>query len=201
MLTGVSLFAGVGGFDLAMQNAGIKVVASVEIDPAAHKILQQHFPQAKHYTDVRTITGEQLRAAGFIPDRGILTAGWPCQDLSRAGKRAGLDGERSGLFWHVVRLIDELRPRWFVLENVPGLLSIGLGPERRGGDMGVVVRALEQRGYGVAWRVLDAQAFGVPQRRRRILFVGHYAGIAGPAEILFECESRTGNIGASRAQG
>lgn len=201
MLTGVSLFAGIGGFDLAMQRVGIRVVASVEIDDAARRVLRNHFPESVTFADIRSVTGEQLKSVGFIPEHGVLAAGWPCQDLSRAGRRAGLSGDRSGLFWHVIRLIDEVAPRWFVLENVPGLLSSGLGPERPGGDMGVVVKALEKLGYGVAWRVLDAQYFGVPQRRRRIFFVGCFGNISGPIEVLLESPCRAVPANQSRTQG
>jgi hypothetical protein len=101
MLTGVSLFAGVGGFDLAMQRQGVKVVASVEIDKNCNQVLAQHFPDATQFTDVTTVKGEDLINAGFTPSTGIITGGFPCQDLSVAGKRAGLAGERSGLFWEI----------------------------------------------------------------------------------------------------
>ena len=123
MTTAVSLFAGVGGFDLAMERSGIDVVATVEIDKAARGVLERRFPNSHHFTDIKETTGEQLRNAGFVPHGGIITGGFPCQDLSVAGKRAGLVGRRSGLFWEIVRLIDELSPQWVVLENVPGLLS------------------------------------------------------------------------------
>ncbi len=96
MLTGVSLFAGVGGFDLAMQRQGVKVVASVEIDKRCNQVLAQHFPDVKQFTDVQQVTGKDLLDAGFDPTRGIITGGFPCQDLSVAGKRAGLAGARSG---------------------------------------------------------------------------------------------------------
>ena len=109
-LTGVSLFAGVGGFDLAMERAGVEVVASVEIDKHARGILAKHFPSSNLFNDVTEVTGEQLRESGFTPSRGILTGGFPCQDLSIAGKRAGLDGARSGLYWQITRLIDETEP-------------------------------------------------------------------------------------------
>ena len=114
-------------------------------------------------------------------------AGWPCQDLSVAGLRKGLAGERSGLFWEVIRFAERLRPRWLLLENVPGLLSAN-----NGRDFGIVLSALDDLGYGLAWRVLDAQFFGVPQRRRRVFIVGHL-GAPCPAEILFECESLSGD--------
>jgi len=194
-LTAVSLFAGVGGFDLAMERNGIDVVAAVEIDKHARGVLAKQFPNTTIFNDVTEVTGEQLRAAGFIPERGIITGGFPCQDLSVAGKRAGLAGRRSGLFWEIVRLVDELAPAYLVLENVPGLLS-----SNGGRDMGTVIGALSSRGYGVSWRVLDAQHFGVPQRRRRVFIVG-CAGDNGAAssEILALSESLRGNPPKSRA--
>lgn len=167
-----------------MQRCGIDVVASVEIDKHASKVLAARFPNTHLFSDVSEVTGEQLRAVGFDPDNGIITGGFPCQDLSIAGARRGLAGERSGLFWQIIRLADELRPKWLVLENVPGLLS-----SNGGKDMGIVIGALEQRGYGVCWRVLDAQHFGVAQRRRRLFIVCCLADHRRPVEILFEPES------------
>jgi DNA (cytosine-5)-methyltransferase 1 len=188
-LTAVSLFAGVGGFDLAMQRNGIDVVATVEIDKAARGVLQHQFPKAKHFEDVTKVSADELRDAGFVPDRGIITGGFPCQDLSVAGKRAGLAGGRSGLFWEIVRLADELQPKYLVLENVPGLLSSNAGR-----DFGTVLGALVDLGYGVAYSILDAQHFGVPQRRRRVFIVG-YLGDDGrtPCEILAITQSLSGD--------
>lgn len=112
-----------------------------------------------------------------------------CQDISVAGKGAGLAGNRSRLFWEIIRLLDDLRPRWVILENVPRLLSINGGR-----DMGTVLGALAELGYGVAWRVLDAQFFGVPQRRRRIFIVGYLGGTGREAaEVLFESEGLRGD--------
>lgn len=183
-LTAVSLFAGVGGFDLALTRAGVKVVAAVEINEKCREVLGKHFPESKLFDDVKGVTGEQLRAAGFIPERGIITAGFPCQDLSIAGLRRGLAGERSGLFWEIVRLIDETQTETIILENVPGLLS-----SQRGKDMGIIITALVERGYGVCWRVLDSQNFGVPQRRRRVFIVASRGNHRRPVEVLFERNS------------
>ena len=195
--TAVSLFAGVGGFDLALERAGIKVVASVEIDVKARGVLAKHFPNSTLFNDVKEVTGEQLIAAGFIPERGIITGGFPCQDLSVAGKRAGLDGARSGLFWEICRLLDETRAQEFILENVPGLLS-----SNHGRDMATVINALVERGYRIAWRVLDAQYFGVPQRRKRIFIVGSLGDNGrAPEEILAITESRRGYLEASQQKG
>lgn len=184
MLTGVSLFAGVGGFDLAMTRNGIKVVATVEIDKKCNEVLAKRFPESKQFTDVQQITGKDLIDAGFTPTKGIITGGFPCQDLSVAGKRAGLAGARSGLFWEIRRLVEETQTEWFILENVPGLLS-----SNGGKDFGIVLGEMAELGYSVGWRVLDAQYFGVPQRRRRVFIVGSRTG--GPERIfkvLFERE-------------
>ena len=192
--TAVSLFAGVGGFDLALERVGVKVVASVEIDKKAQSVLKKHFPHSTIFDDVTGVTGEQLRAAGFEPSTGIITGGFPCQDLSVAGKRAGLAGKRSGLFWEICRILDETGSQTVILENVPGLLS-----SNQGRDMAVVIEALVKRGYRVGWRVLDAQHFGVPQRRRRVFIVG-CLGNSGrtPEEILSIRESRAGYFEASK---
>jgi DNA (cytosine-5)-methyltransferase 1 len=194
--TAVSLFAGVGGFDLALERAGVKVVASVEIDKKAQDVLRRHFPNSTIFGDVTGVTGEQLIAAGFEPRGGIITGGFPCQDLSVAGKRAGLAGKRSGLFWEICRLIDETGSETIILENVPGLLS-----SNNGRDMAVVIEALVERGYRVGWRVLDAQYFGVPQRRRRVFIVG-CARDSGrtPEEILNISQSRAGYLEASQSK-
>lgn len=196
-LTVVSLFDGIGGFPLAFQRAGATTVATVEIDEKAAAISKRHFPDAQQFTDVTEVTGDQLRGAGFVPNRGVLTAGWPCQDLSVAGLRAGLAGARSGLWWEVVRLLDETRPRWFLGENVPGLLS-----SNNGRDFGAVVGSLADLGFSVAWRVLDASKFGVPQRRRRVFIVGHSGtSDTAPVEVLFEPESGGGDSAAGGEAG
>jgi DNA (cytosine-5)-methyltransferase 1 len=183
----VSLFAGVGGFDLALTRNGIDVTASVEIDKHARGVLERQFPNTTHLTDICEVTGEQLFKLGFNSD-GVIVGGFPCQDLSVAGKRTGLAGKRSGLFWEICRLLDETKAKWFILENVPGLLS-----SNGGQDLGTVIGALVERGYGIAYRILDAQYFGVPQRRRRIFIVG-CLGDSGrtPAEILAIAEGRRG---------
>ena len=196
-MNAVSLFSGVGGFDLALERNGIPVVASVEIDKKARGVLARHFPNAQLFSDVTEVTGGQLRDAGFVPDDGIVTGGFPCQDLSVAGRRAGLAGGRSGLFWEIVRLAAELEPRWLILENVPGLLS-----SNGGRDMGIVLGALGELGYGFAYRVLDAQYFGVAQRRRRVFIVGCLGddGTA-PGEVLALREGVRGHPAPSRETG
>jgi DNA (cytosine-5)-methyltransferase 1 len=205
-LTLVSLFDGIGGFPLAFSGAGARTVATVEIDKAAASVAGRHFPDATHFDDVTKVTADDLRSAGFVPDRGIVTAGWPCQDFSVAGRRAGLVGARSGLWWEVVRILADIRPRWFIGENVPGLLSSVCTPEcdggcmaAHGGAMGAVLGSLAELGYGHAYRVLDAQFFGVPQQRRRVVIVGHLgAPFGAAAQVLLEPESGTGDLATGR---
>jgi DNA (cytosine-5)-methyltransferase 1 len=191
-MNAVSLFSGVGGFDLALERNGVEVVATCEIDKHAQKILTRHFPKAKLFLDVTQLTGQDLFDVGFNSN-GIIVGGFPCQDVSVAGKRAGLsdfngNATRSGLFWEIVRLLEETKAQHFILENVPGLLS-----SNEGRDFGIVLNALVELGYGVSWRILDAQYFGVPQRRRRIFIVG-CLGDDGrtPAQILAIAEGRRG---------
>lgn len=197
-LTAVSLFAGIGGIDLALERAGISVVAAVEIDPACRRILARHFPLTQLFKDVTEVTGDQLVAAGFDPRNGIVAAGWPCQDNSVAGRRQGMAGTRSSLWTHVVRLLAETRAAWFLGENVPGLLSVN-----RGQDFAQCLLDLAGVGMGFGWRVLDAQYFGVPQRRQRVFIVGRAGDTrcAAPIRILFEPESRNGDIAPLSAQG
>jgi DNA (cytosine-5)-methyltransferase 1 len=167
-----------------MQRQGVKVVASVEIDPKCNEVLAKHFPEATQFTDVTTVKGEDLINAGFTPRTGIITGGFPCQDLSVAGKRAGLVGARSGLFWEIARIVEETQTEYFVIENVPGLLS-----SNNGADFGVVVGTMADLGYSLSWRVLDAQYFGVPQRRKRIFIVGRRGSDStSPAEVLFNSQ-------------
>lgn len=185
----VSLFAGIGGFDLAFEQAGAQVVGQVEIDKFCQRVLKWHYPDVPLWGDVCNVGRREL------PAHDVLCGGFPCQDLSVAGKRAGLDGERSGLFYEVVRILTECTPQWFCLENVPGLLS-----SKGGADFQAVIEALVEIGYGVAWRVLDAQYFGVPQRRRRVFIVGCLGNISSAAKVLFESESLPWDTPPSRKE-
>jgi len=193
----VSLFAGVGGFDIAAEHTGIEPVVACEIDQQARGVLQHRFPNTTLINDVKEVTGERLTALGLDPKRTIITGGFPCQDLSIAGKQAGLEGgERSSLFFEIVRILREFNPQWFILENVPGLLS-----SKGGRDMGIVIGSLAELGYSFSWRILDAQNFGVPQRRRRVFIVGYLGADETRAEkVLFESEGSRGNLDASNTQ-
>lgn len=192
----LSTFSSVGGLDLGLERAGMRVVAQAEVDPWRRRVLAARFPGVPIYDDVRSVSrepartewrgdagdglaGEHQGGGGWVePELSVdlLCGGFPCQDLSVAGKRRGLAGERSGLFFEFARIADEFRPRWLLVENVPGLLS-----SADGRDMGVVLATLADLGYGLAWRVLDARFFGVPQRRRRVFIVGHSGGEPEPA--------------------
>jgi DNA (cytosine-5)-methyltransferase 1 len=176
-LTFGSLFAGIGGFDLALTRSGARSVFAAEIDPKCNSVRRRHFQDERTVDDVRDIRGSGYRC-------DILCAGWPCQGNSVAGRRAGMADERSGLWGEVVRVLAEQRPRWFFGENVPGILSVNGGQ-----DWATVLGDLAELGYGFAYRVLDAQFFGVPQRRRRVFIVGCAGDWRSAAEVLFERES------------
>ena len=167
-----SLFSGIGGFDRGLERAGMEVAWQCEIDPHARAVLANHWPEVPCYDDVRGIT------AGAIAPVALICGGFPCQDVSVAGRRAGLAGERSGLWFEFHRVLAELKPPWVVIENVPGLLS-----SNGGRDMGTVLGGLGDLGYRWAYGVLDAQWFGVAQRRRRVFIVGHL-GDGRAAEVL-----------------
>lgn len=187
----LSLFSGIGGFDIAFTRAGMVCVGMCEIDPRCREVLQRNSPDIPIYNDVKEI-GVNTHERGSVD---LVCGGFPCQDLSIAGKRKGLAGERSGLWFEFARIIDELEPRWVVIENVPGLLS-----SDKGQDFALIIQWLAQRGYGVSWRVLDAQYFGVPQRRRRVFIVGSL-GNGRSAEVLFESEGVSRDTPKGREEG
>ncbi len=173
-----SLFSGIEGFGKGFENAGAEVIWQCEIDKNCRKLLDKYWPDIRIYDDVKEINATNVTS----PD--VLTGGFPCQDLSVAGKRAGLAGERSGLWWEFARIIEELHPRWVIIENVPGLLS-----SNEGRDMGILTGKLAEIGYWWAYRVLDAQYFGLAQRRKRVFIVAHLTEPTYPAKVLFEPES------------
>lgn len=171
-----SLFSGVGGFDMGLEAVGMKCAWQVEVEPQAASVLRYRWPAVDLHADVRNVGRSNLAPVDLI------CGGFPCQDLSVAGKRAGLAGERSGLFHEFMRVVDELAPRWVLIENVPGLLS-----SNGGRDMGTVLGVLGRLGYGWAYRCLDTQYFGPPQRRLRVFIVGRAGGFC-PPEVLLEPE-------------
>lgn len=177
-LTYASAFAGVGGFDLAFDRAGMHPTVQIEIDRQCLRVLTEHWPTVPKGGDIREFSGKDLGN----PD--VLCGGFPCKDTSIAAPhRLGLAGSRSGLYWEFhrlldehLRLVDESRPRWTIIENPDGLLR-----SNGGRDMAAVVRGLENLGYGWAYRVVDGRHLGTPQRRRRVFVVGHRGGDPRPA--------------------
>lgn len=186
----ISLFAGIGGFDLGFERAGMECVAQVERDTAATGALAHHWPGVARFDDVCTFGKDSIN--GPVD---LICGGFPCQDLSVAGRRAGLAGERSGLWFEFARIVGEVRPQWVVIENVPGLLS-----SNGGRDFAVILHGLGQFGYLSAWRILDAQYFGVAQRRRRV-FVVASLGDGRAVQILFESDSVRGDSAPRREEG
>lgn len=184
-----SLFAGVGGFDLGLEAAGWECGFQVEWDPHCQQVLAHHWPDVPRWGDVQEVNGADL------PPVDVITFGSPCQDLSVAGKRAGLEGNRSGLFFEATRIIKEMRnatgntfPRWAIWENVVGALS-----SRNGDDFEAVLKEMAGIGsYHLEWTVLDAQQFGIPQRRRRVFVIS----ILDPA-ISTRCGSQIFTFGTS----
>lgn len=189
-----SLFSGIAGMDRGLHLAGMEIAFQVEIDPFCRRVLERHYPNVPRYGDVREVSGHDLKARHGTAD--LLCGGFPCQDLSVAGRRAGLAGKRSGLFHEFMRIAAELAPRWLLIENVPGLLS-----SNGGRDMGIVLGTLGELGYGWAYRVLDSQFFGVPQRRRRVFIVGCLGDARSAAAVLFEPDSCEGHPAPSRETG
>ena len=182
----ISLFSGIEAATVAADGLGWVPVAFSEIDQFQSEVLEYNYTDVPNVGDVSKVD--------WRPYRGkcdLIVGGSPCQSFSIAGKREGLNGA-SGLMWEYVRAIREVCPELVVVENVPGALS-----SSGGNDFRCLLSALDELGYGLAWRILDAQFFGVPQRRRRVFLVGHF-GDRPPTEILFERESLRGDFETSR---
>jgi DNA (cytosine-5)-methyltransferase 1 len=168
----VGLFAGIGGLELGLSEHGWRTELLCEIDPGAQAVLRNRFADVPLHSDVT-----RLRA--LPADIELVAAGFPCQDLSQAGRTAGITGARSGLVDEVFRLVKRKRgPRWLLIENVPFMLQLG-----RGAAMRHITDALEDLGYTWAYRVVDARAFGLPQRRQRVIMLA--SRTEDPREILF----------------
>jgi len=176
----LDLFTGIGGFALAAQTVWGKdyePIVFCEIDKFCQKVLRKHWPNVEIINDVKNITENHW---GEIE---LITGGFPCQDLSIAGGRSGLTGKQSGLWFEMARIIKMVKPKWVIIENVCGLLS-----SRNGKDMAEILNTLSEIGYCVAWRVLNAQYFGVAQRRKRVFIVGSL-GNTDSVQVLFEPKS------------
>ena len=175
-----SMFAGIGGFDIGFEAAGFQTAWQVEIDPTCRAVLQDRFPHARQHEDVRT-------CLPALTPVDVIVGGFPCQDVSSMGKQRGLAGARTGLFFDAMHIVSTLKPRFLVLENVPGLLF-----SNDGRDFEAVIETLAQCGYVGFWRVLDSRYFGVPTKRRRVFMVAglgelpplDFMGDAGPMARL-----------------
>ncbi len=162
----LDLFSGIGGFSLGLERAGFQTVAFCEIEEYPRAVLAKHWPGVPIYNDVRTLSADTLRRDG-VTDIDAICGGFPCQDLSYAGKRAGIEGARSGLWSEYARLVGEIRPHVVIVENVPGLLSAGLGR---------VLADLSALGYDAVWDCVPASAVSAPHRRDRVWIIAHAAG-------------------------
>jgi DNA (cytosine-5)-methyltransferase 1 len=164
----LDLFSGIGGFSLGLERSGaFEAVAFCEIEPYCRKVLAKHWPSVRCYEDVRTLTADALSRDGIVVD--AICGGFPCQDISFAGKGAGLAGERSGLWSEYARLIGELRPRIVIVENVAALLGRGLA--RVLGDLAAL-------GYDAEWHCIRAADVGAPHLRDRLWIVAHAIGLS-----------------------
>ena len=174
-----SVCSGIEAASVAWSPLGWKPVFFSEVAPFPSKVLRHHYPEVPNLGDFTQIGS---------PPIDLLVGGTPCQSFSMAGLRAGLSDARGNLALEFMRLVARIQPRWVLWENVPGVLSTDGGRA-----FGSILGALAELGYGWAYRVLDAQHFGVPQRRRRVFVVGHLGDWRRPAQVLFEPESVHGN--------
>jgi DNA (cytosine-5)-methyltransferase 1 len=156
-----SLFAGVGGIDLGLERAGMECRWQVEINPFCRRVLAKHWPNVPRYGDITQLDGSELERVDLI------AGGFPCQDVSHAGRRVGIEGKRSGLWFQFARLIRAVRPRYVLVENVTGLLDRG---------MGRVLGELAELGFDAEWTVLSACRFGAPHPRERVFILAYPAG-------------------------
>lgn len=160
-----SLFAGIGGFDLGFERAGMKCMWQCENNPFCLKILKKHWPNVQRFDDIK-----KLRNPPYVD---VICGGFPCQDISNAGKRKGIKGERSGLWSEMLRIICEVRPKYIVVENVAALINRGLS---------TVLGELAESGYDAEWQVLSASAFGAPHLRERVFIIAYPSSINGREE-------------------
>lgn len=167
----LDLFSGIGGFSLGLERAGMQTVAFCEIETYCQKVLRRHWPHVPIYEDIRELTADTLQRDGIAVD--VICGGFPCQDLSVAGAKAGLEGRRSGLWSEIVRLTRDIRPRYIIVENVTNLLN---GPSVKPGEwFGRILGDLAALGYDAEWECIRADSVGVPQRRDRVWIVAYTA--------------------------
>jgi DNA (cytosine-5)-methyltransferase 1 len=187
----LSVCSGVEAATVAWHSLGWKPVGFSEIEKFPSAVLQHHYPQVQNYGDMT-----KYKEWDINESVGLLVGGTPCQSFSVAGLRKGLEDPRGNLALTYVGILDRFRPKWFIWENVPGVLS-----SNRGRDFGSFLGAVAECGYGFAYRVLDAQYFGVPQRRRRVFVVGCLGDWESSAKVLFEPDCLLRNPAPSREKG
>jgi len=172
----LSFFAGIGGIDLGLERAGHKCVGQCEINPFALRVLAKHWPDVPRFGDIREINPDEL------PEADLWCGGFPCQDISQAGKREGINGPRSGLFFDWWGLVCKTRPRYVLMENTPGVFSRGLGE---------ILSALASGGYDAEWQVYAASDVGAPHIRERFFLLAYprrYGGVQGEILHRVPCE-------------
>lgn len=155
----LDLFSGIGGFSLGLERAGMKTIAFCEVDKKCQEVLRKHWKDVPIFEDVSTLKGKDIEQTV-----DVICGGFPCQDISLAGKGAGLEGERSGLWWEFHRLIKEIKPKWAIIENVSALRNRGLDQ---------VLRSLNEIGYDAEWHCITAASIGAPHRRDRIWIIAY----------------------------
>lgn len=203
--TVLSLFSGVGGFDMGLESAGMRTVYQCEIDKHCRSVLNRHWSSVSRWSDISTLTGDEILS--HAPEIDVVAWGSPCQDLSVAGDRAGIDGMKSSLFYEGIRVINEIRkatdgryPKISIWENVYGALS-----SNKGADFRLILAEMAEAGSIFSeWRVLDAQFFGIPQRRRRVFIISVFdTAVASRCTdpILPVADSVRRHTKTSRAQG
>jgi DNA (cytosine-5)-methyltransferase 1 len=198
----ISLFAGIGGFDLALQRQGHECVYANEWDKYASKIYNKNFHKGLNEKgidtrDIRTVSTNE------IPEHELLVGGFPCQAFSIAGKRRGFDDTRGTLFFEIARILRAKKPRLLLLENVKGLLS-----HDNGNTFKIIISTLDELGYDLQWQVLNSKDFGVPQNRERVFIIGNFRGTSRPKIFpinsynsktlreLTQNQSQAGGVGA-----
>ena len=187
----VSVFSGIEAASVAWEPLGWEPVAFAEIDAFPSAVLAERYPDVPNLGDITKIDWKEFINEHGRPD--VIVGGSPCQSFSIAGGRESLGGE-SRLMFEYIRAVQDLRPRWFLWENVPGVLNT------RDNAFVQLLDSLQDLGYALAWRVLDAQFFGVAQRRRRVFLVGHLGDGGAPAAVLFESKSVSGNTEPRKAE-
>ena len=189
----LDLFAGIGGFRLALEQAGHKCVGFCEIDKFARQTYKANFNTEGEveWHDITTVTDEDVRQLGRVD---IITGGFPCQAFSVAGKRGGFEDTRGTLFFEIARIARILKPRYLLLENVKGLLN-----HSRGTTFATILNTLGELGYWVEWQILNSKDFGVPQNRERVFIVGHFGG--EPRRKVFPITRSSGQALTELTQG